>query len=86
MVGEQALEVVQLVAASMKTGARVETLARLKIAYPTFAVMVGIAARRIMRELGMEPVSSYWRDLPHVHVADWERSFVELPQVALSTF
>lgn len=83
VVGEQALEVVQLVAASMKAGARVETLARLKIAYPTFAVIVSIAARRLMRELGMEPVSSYWRDLPHQPVADWERSFVELPPLTM---
>jgi pyruvate/2-oxoglutarate dehydrogenase complex dihydrolipoamide dehydrogenase (E3) component len=72
VVGEQALEVVQIVAATMKLGGRVEDLARLKIAYPTFAAIIGVAARRLARELGVVPVSAYWRDLRQSHMADWE--------------
>jgi pyruvate/2-oxoglutarate dehydrogenase complex dihydrolipoamide dehydrogenase (E3) component len=72
VVGEQALEVVQIVAATMKMGGRVEDLARLKIAYPTFAAIVGVAARRLARELGVVPVAPHWRDLRQMQVADWE--------------
>jgi len=72
VVGEQALEVVQIVTATMKMGGRVEDLARLKIAYPTFAAIVGVAARRLSRELGVVPVAAYWRDLRQSHMADWE--------------
>jgi pyruvate/2-oxoglutarate dehydrogenase complex dihydrolipoamide dehydrogenase (E3) component len=72
VVGEQALEVVQIVAATMKMGGRVEDLARLKIAYPTFTAIVGIAARRLARELGVVQVAPHWRDLRQTQVADWE--------------
>jgi pyruvate/2-oxoglutarate dehydrogenase complex dihydrolipoamide dehydrogenase (E3) component len=74
VVGEQALEVVQVVAATMKMGGRVEDLARLKIAYPTFAAILGVAARRLARELGIVPVAPHWRDLRHASGADWEGS------------
>jgi pyruvate/2-oxoglutarate dehydrogenase complex dihydrolipoamide dehydrogenase (E3) component len=72
VVGEQALEVVQIVAATMKMGGRVEDLARLKIAYPTFTAIVGVAARRLARELGVVQVAPHWRDLRQTQVADWE--------------
>jgi hypothetical protein len=72
VVGEQALEVVQIVAATMKMGGRVEDLARLKIAYPTFTAIVGVAARKLAHELGVVPVAAYWRDLRQVPLADWE--------------
>lgn len=76
-VGEQALEVAQIVAAGMATGMRVEQLASLKIAYPTFAAVVGIAARRLVRDLGIIAMAPHWRDLRQPHVADWERSRVQ---------
>lgn len=75
-VGEQALEVVQIVAATIKMSGRVEDLARLKIAYPTFAAIVGVAARRLAREMGVIPVSVHWRDLRETQLADWEGSSV----------
>ena len=52
IVGEQAVEILQLVAAGMTTGLRVEQLADVELAYPTYTAIVGIAARRLAHELG----------------------------------
>ena len=73
VVGELALEVVQLVAAGMAAGLRIEQLAELEIAYPTFAAIVGLAARQIMRDLGLVPVVPLWRALHKPRDAEWER-------------
>ncbi len=69
--GEQALEIVQLVAAGMAAGMWVEQLAEMELAYPTFTAVVGLAARQIVRQLGVVPLSPEWRAL---HAAEWERS------------
>ncbi|HKP53746.1 MAG TPA: NAD(P)/FAD-dependent oxidoreductase [Chloroflexia bacterium] len=55
VVGEQAVEVIQIVAAGMAADMRVEQLAGLELAYPTFTSIVGLAARNIVRELGAHP-------------------------------
>ncbi len=73
VVGEQAVEVVQIVAAAMASGARIEHLAQVELAYPTFTAIVGIAARQIVRELGDVPVAPAWRTLQHPRGAEWER-------------
>ena len=73
VVGEQALEVVQIVAAGMAAGMRVEQLADLELAYPTFAGIVGLAARQICRELGAVPVASRSVTARHLHAPEWER-------------
>ncbi len=73
VVGEQALEIVQMVATGMAGGLRVEQLAELEIAYPTLAAIVGLAARQIVRELGIVPVVPEWRSLKLVRGAEWER-------------
>jgi len=73
IVGEQALESIQLVAAGMASDMWVEQLAELEIAYPTYAAAVGLAARRIVHKLGVMPVSPQWRALGRPH-AEWERS------------
>ena len=54
VVGERAVEVVQLVAAGMATGLRVEQLAAVDLAYPTYVQIVGEAAYRICCALGIE--------------------------------
>jgi dihydrolipoamide dehydrogenase len=59
-VGEQALEIVHVVAAGMAAGMWVEQLAELQIAYPTFTSILGLAARRIVAELGVMPLSQEW--------------------------
>ena len=73
IVGEQALESIQLIAAGMAADMWVEQLAELEIAYPTYAAAVGLAARRIVHKLGVMPVSPQWRTLGRPH-AEWERS------------
>ncbi|MBA2253563.1 MAG: NAD(P)/FAD-dependent oxidoreductase [Chloroflexi bacterium] len=74
VVGEQAVEVVQLVAAGMAAGARAEQLAQLELAYPTFTAIVGLAARQLVRELGVVPLAPAWRALAHPRAAEWEQS------------
>ena len=54
VVGERAVEVVQLVAAGLATGLRVEQLAALDLAYPTYVQIVGEAAYRACLALGIE--------------------------------
>ena len=73
VVGEQAVEVVQLVAAGMSAGMRVDQLADVELAYPTFTSIVGLCARRLARDLGVVPVSPQWRALGGGGLAEWER-------------
>ncbi len=73
IVGEQALETIHLVAAGMLADMWVEQLAELEIAYPTFTASIGLAARQIVRELGVMPLAAQWRTLGKPH-AEWERS------------
>lgn len=60
--GEQALEVVQVVAAGMASGLTIEQLADLELAYPTFAQIIGLAARQMCRELGVVCTTPSWRE------------------------
>lgn len=73
VVGEQALEIVHVVAAGMVADMWVEQLAELQIAYPTFTAILGLAARRIVAELGVMPLNPEWRTLGRAP-AEWERS------------
>lgn len=73
VVGEQALEVIQLVAAGMAADMWVEQLAELELAYPTYTAVIGLAARKIVRDLGVMPLAPQWRALAKPHAAEWER-------------
>lgn len=73
IVGEQALESIQLVAGGMVADMWIEQLAELEIAYPTYTAAVGLAARQIVHKLGVTPLASQWRALSRPH-AEWERS------------
>jgi dihydrolipoamide dehydrogenase len=73
VVGEQALEIVQIVAAGMAADMWVEQLAELEIAYPTFTAILGLAARRLLRDLGVVPLADQWRTLGRPHTVEWER-------------
>jgi pyruvate/2-oxoglutarate dehydrogenase complex dihydrolipoamide dehydrogenase (E3) component len=73
VVGEQAVEVVQVAATAMAAGMRVEHLAEVDLAYPTFTAVVGLAARRLARELGAVPMAPAWRTLDGADRAEWER-------------
>lgn len=62
VVGEQALEIVHVVAAGMASQMTVDELARLEVAYPTYTAVLGTAARQIMVELGPGSTAQ-WRAL-----------------------
>jgi len=73
IVGEQAVEILQLLATGMTADIWVEQLAELELAYPTYAAVVGLAARQIVRELGVAPVAPQWRGRAF-SAAEWEHS------------
>jgi dihydrolipoamide dehydrogenase len=72
VVGEQAVEIVHVAAAGMAAGMWIEQLAELEIAYPTYTAILGLAARRLLRELGVMPLAPQWRALGRPHV-EWEQ-------------
>lgn len=73
VVGEQALEVVEVAAAAMAADMWVEQLAELEIAYPTFTAILGLAARKLVYDLGVQPVGHVWKALGKSRFAEWER-------------
>lgn len=74
VVGEQALEIVQVVGAGMAADMWVEHLAELELAYPTYTAIVGLVARKLVHQLGVMPLSHQWRSLGKPFAAEWERS------------
>lgn len=54
VVGERAVEIVQVVAIAMAGELRVEELAQVPLSFPTYAGIVGRAAYRAARQLGRE--------------------------------
>jgi hypothetical protein len=52
----------------------VEQLAELELAYPTFTAIIGLAARQLVRELGLTPLTPAWRTLSRP--AEWEQRTV----------
>jgi pyruvate/2-oxoglutarate dehydrogenase complex dihydrolipoamide dehydrogenase (E3) component len=74
IVGEQAVEVVQIVATAMRAGMPVEHLADVEFAYPTFTAILGIVARRVLRELGLVATSPRWGIPERTLGAEWEHS------------
>jgi pyruvate/2-oxoglutarate dehydrogenase complex dihydrolipoamide dehydrogenase (E3) component len=73
IVGETAVETINVVAAGMLDGLQVEKLARLDFAYPTFCSVISLAARQIARELRLLPVAERWHELGELKIAEWER-------------
>ena len=63
VIGEYSVEVIQMVAACMASGMRVEQVAELQLAYPTFTEAVGMAAQKLVRELGLAPLPQLWSDI-----------------------
>ena len=61
VVGERAVEIVQVTAIAMSAGMRVEELARLPLSFPTYTGILGRAAYRISEQLGLE--SGAWSQL-----------------------
>lgn len=76
VIGEQALEIVQLAAAGMAADMWVEHLAELELAYPTYTAIIGLVARKIVHELGVMPFSPQLRSQGKPYAAEWERSAI----------
>lgn len=76
VVGEQAVEVVQIAAAGMAANINIRQLAELELAYPTFTAVIGLGARQLIRRLALTPLAPEWRALGKVdrRVAGWEVS------------
>jgi len=77
VVGEQALEIVHLVAAGLASDMWVEQLAELEIAYPTYTAILGLAARQLSRELGVLAIAPEWRALGKPYASEWERRNID---------
>jgi len=73
IMGEQALEILQLVATCLAADMQIEQLAEMELAYPTFTAILGLAARRIIRELGIVPLAPQVYSHGRAYVAEWER-------------
>ncbi len=73
VVGEQAVEIVQTIAAAMAGDTLIETLADMEFAYPTFAAIIGVAARQLARELRAVPILPRWSEVTAERNAEWER-------------
>jgi len=52
-----------MVAACMAANMRVEQIAELQPAFPTFNEAIGLAAQRIVRSLGLAPMAPTWSEL-----------------------
>ncbi len=66
VVGEYSAELIQMVATCMATNMRIEQLAELPFAFPTFTEAVGMAAQKCVRQLGIARLAQQWSDLrPH---------------------
>ena len=63
MLGEYSAEVIQMVAACMAAGMRIEEVAELQFAFPTFTEGVGQAAQMLVRNLGVRPMAELWSSL-----------------------
>ena len=73
ILGEQALEILQLVATCMAADMPVEQLGEMELAYPTFTAIVAIAARRLSRELGIIPLAPQGLIPSRAASAEWEQ-------------
>lgn len=60
VLGEYSAEIVQMVAACMASNMHIEEVAELQLAYPTVTEGVGMAAQKIVRALGVMPMSQLW--------------------------
>lgn len=73
VVGEQAVEIVHLIAANMASEATIENLATLELSYPTYISIVGLAARRAVLNLGLMQLAPEWCEMGPFYAAEWER-------------
>ena len=63
VLGEYSAEVIQMVATCMAAGMRVEDVAELQFAFPTFTEGVSQAAQMVVNQLGVRPMPQLWSSL-----------------------
>jgi dihydrolipoamide dehydrogenase len=63
VLGEYSAEVIQMVAACMAARMRIEEVAELQLAFPTFTEGVSMAAQMLVRELGVRAMPQIWSGL-----------------------
>lgn len=63
VLGEYSAEVIQMVATCMAAGMRIEDVAELQFAFPTFTEGVSQAARIVVNQLGVRPMPQLWSSL-----------------------
>ncbi|MGH2428892.1 MAG: dihydrolipoyl dehydrogenase family protein [Candidatus Limnocylindria bacterium] len=73
VIGEQAVEVVQIAAAAMAADLPVERLAEVEFAYPTFTSIVGLAARQVVHALRLGGQAEAWEAMGRPRQSEWER-------------
>ncbi|MEO7396816.1 MAG: NAD(P)/FAD-dependent oxidoreductase [Candidatus Limnocylindria bacterium] len=73
VVGEQAVEIVQIVAVGMAAGMTVGQLAEMEFAYPTYTSILGLAARQVVHQLQRDEAADPWHALGRRPLAEWER-------------
>jgi pyruvate/2-oxoglutarate dehydrogenase complex dihydrolipoamide dehydrogenase (E3) component len=73
VVGEQAVEVVQIAATAMAATLPVEDLAEIEFAYPTFTSIIGLAARQVVHALRLGGEAEAWEAMGRPRPAEWER-------------
>jgi dihydrolipoamide dehydrogenase len=71
VLGEYSAEVIQVAAACMAARMRIEEVAELQPAFPTFTEGIGMAAQMLVRDLGIRPMPQVWSSLsPARHEAE----------------
>ena len=73
VIGEQAVEVVQIAATAMAAEMPVEQLAAIEFAYPTFTSIIGLAARQVVHALRLGGDVEAWEAMGRPRQAEWER-------------
>jgi pyruvate/2-oxoglutarate dehydrogenase complex dihydrolipoamide dehydrogenase (E3) component len=63
VLGEYSAEVIQVAAVGMAANLRVEQLAELQLAFPTFTEALGMAAQQLVREMGVARMPPSLSDL-----------------------
>jgi pyruvate/2-oxoglutarate dehydrogenase complex dihydrolipoamide dehydrogenase (E3) component len=63
VLGEYSAEVVQTAAACMAANLRIEQIAELHPAFPTFTEGITVAAQMIVRQMGLAPTPPTWGEL-----------------------
>jgi hypothetical protein len=63
VLGEYSAEVIQVAAVCMAANLRVEQLAELQLAFPTFTEALGMGAQQLVRELGVARMPPSLSDL-----------------------